>query len=76
MKTLFISVTMILFLWACSGKPGYESSETKIDESTSTESVEAETEDPVTGQLATEAETLKNETEKLEQKADSLLNSM
>jgi hypothetical protein len=76
MKTILLFVTMILFLWACSGKQGSESSEAQIDESTSTESVEAEVEDPVTDQMATEAEDLKNETEKLEQKADSLLNSI
>ena len=76
MKTLLMAVTMILFLWACSGKSGSESSEATIDESTSTESVEAEVEDPVTGQMATEAENLKDETERLEQKADSLLNSI
>ncbi|MFC2124428.1 hypothetical protein ACFLU5_06420 [Bacteroidota bacterium] len=76
MKTALLFATMILVLWACSGKTGSESSETQIDEPSATESVEAEMEDPVTSQMAKEAENLIEESEKLEQKADSILNSI
>lgn len=76
MKTPLFTLIMILFLAACSGTTESGSTGAEAEEKSSTGSAEAVVEDPVTDIIAEEAEEMKMESEKLEQKADSILNSI